>query len=743
MVSKIPLSASARPLALRKRPDLIVFPQRFSGRTYLGIKDPLTMRYYQLREEEFFILQQLDGRVSAEYILDTVHREFAPRRISLGQLQAFLSMLHREGLITSDAQGQGRELLARGREARQREALSRFGNLLAVRFRGWDPERLLSWLYPKLRCVFSTPVLIGIILLVASAASLVALRFSEISARMPEIQAFFQGESLIWFAVAIAGTKILHEFAHGLTCKHYGGECHELGVMLLAFTPCLYVNVSDAWLLPNKWQRIAISGAGIVVELCLAAGCTFVWWFSEPGLLNSLCLHVMLVCSLSTLVFNGNPLLRYDGYYVLTDALEVPNLAQRAAALFWRGAARIALGIDIGGQRLWPPRHRTLLVAYAVASFLYRLLVVATILWFFHLALRPLGLQSLVQILTVTIVAGMFGPPLWRAFRFFQNPIWASQVKRTRLLLTTAALTFCGTALLTTPLPHRVTVPALLQLQGAQRVFVSVPGRLQWAASAGTSVRQGEAVGRLVNSELELEITRLRGERAVLQSELDSLKQRSAQQASRGVHDVDARIPAAEKALEDVHQRLREREDEQGRLTLTASIGGTVMPPPRRPLDSASDRLDAWSGSPLERINRDAYLAVGTPFCVIGEGRLLESVLIIDQARVRRVEVGQVVHVQLDQLPEYYVQGRVAEIARIDVQSVPPALAASGKLPLRNRSDGQRELAGVFYRARVQLEDCPPELLPGGIGRARIHVAPRSLGRRLLWYLSDTFRFQY
>ena len=159
----------------------------------------------------------------------------------------------------------------------------------------------------------------------------VAVQFQAVRARLPEFHAFFCLDNLVWFLLAIAVSKALHELGHGLVCKHFGGECHELGLMLLVFTPCLYVNVSDAWLLPNKWHRIAISAAGMAVEVLLAAVCTFIWWFSEPGMLNYLCLNVMFISSVSTLVFNANPLLRYDGYYILSDLMEVPNLRQKAS----------------------------------------------------------------------------------------------------------------------------------------------------------------------------------------------------------------------------------------------------------------------------------------------------------------------------------------------------------------------------------------------------------------------------
>ncbi len=146
--------------------------------------------------------------------------------------------------------------------------------------------------------------------------------------------------------LALAVVKVLHELGHALTCKHFGGDCHEIGVLLLFFTPCLYCNVSDAWLFPGKWPRIAVSAAGIAVEVFLAAIATFLWWFSIPGVFNTLCLNIMIVCSLNTLLINGNPLLRYDGYYVLADLLDVPNLGQQSRWLLGRLLAGFFLGSD-------------------------------------------------------------------------------------------------------------------------------------------------------------------------------------------------------------------------------------------------------------------------------------------------------------------------------------------------------------------------------------------------------------
>jgi putative peptide zinc metalloprotease protein len=734
-------SAATRPLAIRRRPDLIVFPQRFRGRTYLGIKDPLSLRYYHLREEEFFILQQLDGRTSAAAVQAAVEREFPPRRISYGQLHSFIAQLHREGLVVADAPGQGEQLLERRRAARRRAVVASLANVLALRFRGVNPEPLFAWLHARVRWVFSPWTLAVIVGLVAAAVLLLVVQYDLLQSRLPSFTAFFRLENLLWFALALAVSKILHEFGHGLTCKHFGGQCHELGVMFLAFTPCLYVNVSDAWTFPNKWQRVAVSAAGMTVELALAALCTFAWWFSAPGLLNSLCLRLMFVCSISTVVFNGNPLLRYDGYFILSDVLEIPNLRQQSTALVRRYAARWLLGIETADDRMVADRHHAFLIGYAVASVAYRLAVIAAILWFCHAVLKPYGLQALAQLLTVLVVAGVVLPPLWRAVRFLSVFGRSRQVKRARGLTLLAGIGLLVVAVLAAPLPHRITVPAVLQPQDARRVFVSVPGSLVSAVEAGTAVRQGEPLAELENRDLDLEIIRLRGQREILQAQLDSLRRRSAQQAPRGVRDAASQIPTTEEALADVQQRWHRRLEEKQRLTLKAPATGVVLPPPRHPARQGAEELETWSGQPLEPLNRHAYLEAGTLLCLIGDPHSLEALLVVDQAEIEFVEAGQRVRIRLDQRPGKDLEGRITEVSRLDIESAPPELIATGRLPIRALSGGREALVGVFYRVKVTLNDTGFELLPGAAGRARVDVGSLSLGRRLLRYLNSTFRF--
>jgi len=297
-------------------------------------------------------------------------------------------------------------------------------------------------------------------------------------------------------------------------------------------------------------------------------------------------------------------------------------------------------------------------------------------------------------------------------------------------------------AALLVPLPCRVTVPAVLQLGDASRIYVAVPGTLQWAIKPGAAVQRGDPVGRLASDDLQVQLARLRGELSVRESELESLRRRGQQQANRGESGASSEVPTARKALADVRQRLQKRMDEYDRLTLRTPVTGRVVSPPRRERPSGGEQLAEWSGNPLDPVNLGAYLAEGTLFCLVGDRQTMEVLLVIRESDLDLLSIGQRVRVQLDQHPGRYLDGQISEMSQVDLQSPPPELIASGMLPIRARQRGGGPLVGSYYQAKVSLADCPRDLLPGAVGRAKIYVAPRSLGRRILHYLSDTFRFR-
>ena len=261
-------------------------------------------------------------------------QDFRPNRLPLETVEAFARQLVADGLAHGGAADIGRELLERQRRQKRFRWLAAFINLLAIRVPLLDPDRLLARLVPWVRWVFSSWFFLLSVGLVLAALTLVAVHFDQFRSRLPAAHEFFSFRMALHLWLALGAVKVIHEFGHGLSCKAFGGEVHEMGILFLCLSPCLYCNVSDAWTMPSKWRRIAVSFAGIYVELVIAALATFLWWNSAgQPFLNNLSLSLMIVCSVNTVVFNGNPLMRYDGYYILSDWLEIPNLAERSTPL--------------------------------------------------------------------------------------------------------------------------------------------------------------------------------------------------------------------------------------------------------------------------------------------------------------------------------------------------------------------------------------------------------------------------
>ena len=730
------VSAASRPLAVRMRPDLTVVAQRIGARRVWAVKDPLAMSYFRLRDEELAVLEMLDGQASATEIIARFERRFAPRRLTPERLQTFLTRLHRDGLILSNATGQGAELLERTNTARRRKILSSLTNLLAIRFPGFNPTPVLQQLDGCARVLFSRTVVVLSLALICAAGLLVATHWRQFSLKLPEASYYFTPRNAVLAVFAISLLKVLHELGHALVCRRFGGECHELGPMLLVFAPCLYCDVSDSWMFDGKWRRIAVAAAGIYVEAVLAAAATFGWWWSEPGVFNALCMNIMVVGSLNTLLFNGNPLLRYDGYYVLSDLVNIPNLAEQSSAVIREIMSRLLLGARARRETTATGRERAFLALYGVAAFAYRAVLVVVLLWCCYRALVPYRLEALVVALSLSVAGGILAAPLLRGWRFARTPTLGDKVPRVRALV----LTLIGLGLLAVaslaPLPLRVTAPVVIEPCGAQRIYVAEPGTLEFAVRPGDQVVAGQTIAQLRNPELDLEIARLTGQRDQQKVRVESLERRRGRDRTAA-----AEIPAAREALVDLEERLVKRQADRTRLTLTTPVGGTVLPPEWNGRPIAPGSLPVWKGTPLRASNVGALLETGTLVCLVGDPRHVEAVAIIDQSEVGRLVLGQRAEVKIDQAAGAVIEGKITEIAEVDADVAPKSLAKTGEVASRTDVVGQARPLSASYQVRVTLAATERTLLLGAPGRVRIHAEPESLLARLWRRVRGSFNF--
>ena len=569
-----------------------------------------------------------------------------------------------------------------------------------------------------------------------AAILLVSVQADELRARLPEFTLFFGPANILWLAVVIAMTKVIHELAHGITCRHFGGRCHEMGVMLLVFMPCLYCNVSDAWLLPSKWQRAAVGFAGMYAEIGLASLATFGWWFTQPGTVNSILLDTMLVCSVGTLLINGNPLLRFDGYFILSDVTGVPNLQPRATAVIAEYAKSWGLGIESDGRLQHEP-HTGWLAAYALLSTAYRLTLVASILFFLNRVLRQHDLELFWEVLVAAVVVGILAPPLGKSVELLRDPGLNRQMRTSRIVRSATLLVMALSVLLLVPLPARLRVPILLQARQAEFVYVTAPGTLRLAVEAGQQVSAGQVLAELENKDIRREVVTLTGQLELQKMRLANLQATRISQPSAG-----QQVPVAEEALRDLEKRLEQRQQDERRLTIVSPAAGSVLPPPQQSPQVAPGQLANWSGSPLDVRNRGAFLPTGTLLCVIGDPQRLEGLLVIDQSQVQLVRQGQRVRAQTEQRPGQILDGQIHKLSEIRLDTVPRELLASGRLPIRPDTQGGMRPLHTSYLARVSFDKPTTPLLPGAWGRAKIYVAPHTLGSRLYRALRSLIRFE-
>jgi putative peptide zinc metalloprotease protein len=737
------VSSSSRKLPIRKRPDLKARKQRYQGRIYWVVKDPVGLQYYRFEEEEYAILQMLDGHSSLDEIAQRFERDFPPQTIRTEELQQFIGMLHRSGLVITDAAGQGQQLVKRRGEKKKQELMQAATNVLSMRFKGIDPERFFNFIYPYIRWFFSVPAMVCCITLGLLALSLIIVQFDVFHSRLPDFHYFFRAQNWMWLALTLCVTKILHEFGHGLSCKHFGGECHEIGIMMLVLTPCLYCNVSDSWMLPNRWHRAAIGAAGMYVELVLASIACFIWWFTVPGPLNYICLNVMFVSSVSTVMFNANPLLRYDGYYILSDVLEIPNLRQKASTILNRKLGKWCLGLEEPEDPFLPQRRQWLFATYTVASAIYRWVVTFSILYFLNRVFEPYGLKVLGQAIALGSLYGLLIQPLWNMYKFFSVPGRLGKVKSLRIYATLAVIFSAIAGILFVPLPSHVYCPVEVQARGAKSVYVWQDGILEKTfIQPGDQVKEGQLLAQLKNVDVEFDIEKLTGQRNVFQAQLQGLNL-----VSLTDRNASSEIEPTEKSLASMTQQLSQREDDRKALRLVAPCSGTVLPAPLvEKHEDESVHLPTWHGSPLEPENIGAHLVKGTKLCQVGDPHSLEARLYIDQGDIEFVAPGQKVEVMLTQTAEYSYVSTIEHVSPQSEKTAPTHLSSlhGGDLPSKADPTGAARPLSPIYEAVVPLpEDSKQPLLRIGlVGKAKINTAPRTLWARLVRYLSHTFNFE-
>lgn len=723
-----------RPVPLAGRADLRCERIAFDGSDDWIVKDPISLQYYRMISQQYRLLQLLDGRRTLEELYQTLRSEFAAIRISLHDLRHLISDLHSKGLVWSDRAGQSAVLLTQKRDSRRRKIVSAVANALYIRLPGWDPEALLRCMGPWTSWIFSPVAVVAGLLFVLAAWLLLAMHAGEFQRQMPEFSAYFAWPNLMYLWLTIGATKVIHELAHALACWRYGGECHEIGVSFLLFSPCMYCDVSDSWMMSDKWRRISISAAGMYVEVVLSAVALFAWWHTAPGLLHYLCLNVFLVTTITTVIFNINPLLRYDGYYMLADWLEVPNLRSKASnALHER---LIATFLGIPSPRSESQRRIRWLPAFALASAVYRWTLLIGIGAFLWHVLKPYGLSCLsVTYFAVAAVGGCgrFGIELRRKVRSLKP----RRVRPLRATLSAVLVAGMLSGVLFLPIPAGVTAPLTVEARGSRAVYAGVQGRLSAVhVRPGESIVAGRTLATLENVEVELRLVDLQSQRDRLGSEL-------AVSQKLGDAGQESLLREAIKTLSSQLEDIRRQHE---RLTVRAPVDGVVLTSAfvRAPsTHRQSEESRPWHGHPSDEQNLGCRVDDSSQLFTITPSNEWDAILIVDQADSRTLQQGDAVELKLDAFPGRTFEGRIRQIASRHDAGVPESLTTrfGGTLPTVTGRNGQEQLRLGACQVRVELQDAPDGVRQEMRGTARCVGENRTVGKWIVSHVLRTLMF--
>ena len=605
-------AAADRILPVRARGDLQIVEMQFGGESAYMVHDPVTGEAFQFSSEEHALLTALRQPVSLRVLQRELETAFAPRRATVEQVQDFVNRLYDQGLLVGENPGRGGELRERGRRQSRRERWANLLQVLSIRVGGFDAGPVVDRLYSAIRWAFSRTMLLALAALAVVSLIVTIGRAASIENSLSGLSELARpGFWPIWLA-AVAMVKVFHEFGHALACRHFGARPREMGVLLLAGMPTLFCDVSDAWRLPSKWRRIGVSAGGMFVELLIAAVAAIVWSRSEPGIVHAIALSLLIVCSVGTLAINANPLLRYDGYYILSDWLEVPNLAERARGLIGGAWRQWLMGETATVDPWLSPTKRRALWIYAIGSKVYMALVLERPLHPHAAAWRdPISCKTSFTRSRRSCWRGCWLDQCWRrgAWRPIPRCVLgcAGIAQRQSALLLGMALT----AIYFVPMERRIAAPLVIVPADAHPLFAVAAGQLQFAAPEGAEVAAGDVVIRLSNPELELALAEAQGavrEQRLRLHQLQTL-QATSPAAARQLPTARAELAAAESQLAE-HQTLVDS------LTVRAPIAGRVIAAPPRQIDrrlgqeaAAVARLAARRREPW-RLDRSKHAAV-------------------------------------------------------------------------------------------------------------------------------------
>lgn len=637
------------------RVDLIFTPQSAAGETYYLIEDPLNSRFFRLGLAEYTLVSLMDGRTTVQQALSWLATAMPHHHLSDQDAAGLCRWLVEMDLAQTKESAESRRLVSQVEQREVRQLAAQF-NPLAFRWPLWkSPDGLLTMLAAWCGWIFSAPAVIAWLALVGTGVYRVVSqweRFSQAS------EGIFATDNWIWLALCWAALKVVHEAAHGIACKRYGGTVREFGVLFLMFAPLAYVDVTSSWRFKDWRKRVVVAAAGMYVELAIAAIAVLIWSEQSREWEAHLCFNIAVMAGVSTLVFNANPLMKFDGYYILSDWLAVPNLHPNGQWHVRSVMRRVLLGVPVAAPP-WRGVQGVLIRTYGWATLAWRVFMcvslTVTTITLFHGA----GV-----VLTVGALGAWLVSPAIKFARYLVMGVPGERPRRLRFaLIAGGALSAASGLLGFMPWPGTLSAPGVVEYSPPTVLRARSAGFVRDIPVAdGQQVDEGQLIAVLDNDELMRDLADL--ELRIRQAELRARRSEQKRDYARQQAEHEQRT-----ALE---QQLAEKQAQVASLQIHAPRAGRIV---RRGLESLVG----------------TYLEEGDELATLGDESLKEVRISLSQddldAFTRRR--GQSVWVNFACRPLW--RGSLAQVLPRATHDPPhPALAAvhGGPLPVVREAVG-------------------------------------------------------
>lgn len=697
---------------LSLRAHVKVRRQFFRGERWYVLQDPFNNQFFRLRPGAYdFVV-----RLRPDRTLDAVWNECfeADPENAPGQEDALrlLAQLYAANLLHSALAPDSVLLFDRYKKRKQTEKNTFLLNIMFARIPLLDPDAWLKRCQPLAKAAFSWVGFAVWLVVIGFALKTVADHASEFTR---QTQGLLAPDNLVWLYVGLVLIKTVHEFGHAFACRRFGGEVHKMGVMFLLFTPVPYMDATASWSFRSRWERALVGAAGMIVELFVAALATFVWAGTGAGVVHSVAYNMIFVASVSTVFFNANPLLRFDGYYILSDLLDIPNLHQRSTGLLRHLVERYAFGCVKSVSPARSRKEAVWLGVFAVASGLYKIVVFSAILFFLADRFLILGM-----LMAAVCVVAWFCVPTYRLINYLAtNP----RIERQRLR---AVAVTGGTALVLIilleliPFPSHFRAPGILQAKAYAQVAAPASGFVEEIlVPDGGVVQAGQPLFRMTNRELEFNI-----QAATAQlNETEAMQRKALREATADLKPLASRAEANRKLI----GRL---EEERAALVVRAVQAGRWVAP------NLSDLKGSW----VER---------GTAVGQLVDGSRFYFSAIVSQNEASRLFSNEIRGAEVRLLGQAATSLPVTErkVIPVDRRNLPSAAlgwAGGGAVAVEATDTTGTQAAESFFEVRATVSGVKPaELLHGRGGRIRFDLPSEPLLEQWIRQLRQMLQKRY